>query len=163
MKKMRLTLILLIAAFATAFCQPDKTFTEVITFEKGFNFSEGGVIQTMPFTGSSSDVTWETLAGKPLVFPPDLNVTNPLYKSASWLPTWDGILDKPETFPPDMSAVPSVELQAALSELGIYLGKTTAELDAIVPANGFGIAYDRTMGVYKVYMGDKWEILPTTN
>jgi hypothetical protein len=153
MKKMRLTIVLLIVTFGFAFCQPDKTFKEVITFEKGFNFVKDGQVQTMPFTGSSSDVTWETLAGKPLVFPPDLNVTNPLYRSASWLPTWDDVQDKPE----------EIELvEAILSMQGVRLPVlTTVQIDALSPAVGT-LVYDNTLNVLKIYTG-QWKIIITSN
>jgi hypothetical protein len=153
MKKMRLLVVLLIATFSVVYCQPDKEFKEVVTFEKGFNFVKDGQVQTMPFTGSSSDVTWETLAGKPLVFPPDLNVTNPLYRSASWLPTWDDVQDKPE----------EIELvEAILSMQGVRLPVlTTVQIDALSPAVGT-LVYDNTLNVLKIYTG-QWKIIITSN
>lgn len=164
MKRMRLTIILLILTFGFAFCQPDKTFKEVVTFEKGFRFSETGQIQLQPYLGSTSDqVEWANILNKPAVFPPDLNITNPLYKTADYVPTWDEVQGKPEVFPPDISLIPQIELQLALEQLGIYLGKTTTELNAITPANGFGIALDITEGVYKIYSGGYWKTVITGN
>jgi len=129
MKKMRLALILLIAAFATAYCQDD-TFNKVMHFPQGFTVGTNPELQLQPFTGElSGDVEW------------------------------DNILNKPEVFPPDMSAVPSIELQVALEQLGIYFGKTTEELEAIIPADSFGIARNKTTGYYMVFSKGKWETL----
>jgi hypothetical protein len=114
-------------------CGQDDTFNKVMHFPQGATFGTDTEIQLKPFLGSIATDT-----------------------------EWDNIKNKPEVFPPDMSAVPSIELQVALEQLGIYFGKTTEELEAIIPADGFGIAYDRTLGVYKVY-SNGWRILPTTN
>lgn len=94
---------------------------------------------------------WATVSGKPTVFNPDLAVTNPLYRPITWKPDYvTDVINKP----------PELELTAALAELGIYLTKTTIELNAITPANGFGIAYDKTLNVYKVY-SNGWKIVIT--
>ncbi|HRS20956.1 MAG TPA: hypothetical protein P5510_04280, partial [Clostridia bacterium] len=120
-------------------CQEDKTFKEVVTFEKGFRFSSTGQIQTIPFTGTSTNVTWESITGKPLTFPPSAHTHS--YA--------------------EITSVPTVDLQAALNDMGIYFGKTTAEINAIIPKNGFGIAYDITLNVYKVYKNGIWSTVIT--
>ena len=150
MKKMKLILVLLIVTFGFAFCQPDKTFTKPVVFEAPIHvvkitFPDGTEMESA--IGGAQTINWETLAGKPSIFPT----------------SWDSIQDKPETFPPDMSAIETIELTLALEQLGFYFNKTTAEIDAIVPPNGQGIAIDKTLGVYKVYSEGRWKIIPTTN
>ena len=131
MKKMRLTIVLLIATFAVA-CGQDDTFNKVMHFPQGFTVGNNPEVQLQPFTGElSGDVEW------------------------------DNVKNKPEVFPPDMSAVETIQLQEALEQLGFYFGKTTAELDAIVPVNGFGIALNKTTGYYMVFSEGKWETIIT--
>lgn len=139
MKKIAILLGLLMLTLQGG-CQEDKTFKEVVTFEKGFRFSSTGTVQTIPFTGTSTSVTWESITGKPLTFPP-----------AAHSHSYADITNKPNT----------VQLQAALNEMGIYFDKTTAEINAIIPASGFGIAYDKTLKIYKVYKNGAWVVLIT--
>jgi hypothetical protein len=140
MKKIAILLGLLMITLQGG-CQEDKIFKEVVTFEKGFKFSSTGQIQTIPFTGTSTSVSWESITGKPLTFPPAAHTHS--YA--------------------EITAVPTVDLQAALNDMGIYFGKTTAEINAIVPKSGFGIAYDITLNVYKVYKNGIWSTVITGN
>jgi hypothetical protein len=84
----------------------------------------------------------------------------------NYTPTWNEITGKPPLFSGSYVDLtdkpPEIELSTALESLGFYLGKTTAEINAIVPANGFGIAFDKTLNVYKVY-ANGWKILITSN
>ena len=139
MKKIAVLLVLL-AITLQGGCQEDKTFREVVTFEKGFRFTPTGQIQTVPFLGTYTNVTWESIIGKPSTFPPTAH-THP----------YADITDKPNT----------VDLQAALNGMGIYFDKTTAEINAIIPTGGFGLAYDKTLKVYKVYKDGLWVVLIT--
>lgn len=144
MKKMKIILaLLLITLYACGQKKADDTFTKMMYFDKGLTtieitFPDGSKLSSA--VGLTS-VTWTTLAGKPLTFPP-----------ATHTHAYNDITGKPD----------EVQLIVALSELGIYLGKTTTEINAIVPLNGFGIAFDKTLSVYKVYQNG-WRILPTTN
>lgn len=166
MKKMRLLVVLLIATFAVVYCQPDKTFKVKITFEQGLQLT-GGVITFPDGTtqgtagGGTGSVTWDNVLNKPvfatvatsgsyndLINRPSLD-----FKPASYVPDWEEITNKPET----------EELSVALASLGIYLGRTTAEIDAITPPDGFGIAFDKTLGVYKVYKNGIWTVVITSN
>lgn len=141
--------------------QKAQTFNTVATFNSGFRFSPTGTIYTSMPVSTTADwntllnkptvfpTTWALVAGKPLVFNPDLSVTNPLYKPIAWKPDYNtDILNKPG----------EVELVTALAELGVYLGKTTTELNAITPANEFGIAFDKTEKVYKFYSEGAWRV-----
>jgi len=128
---MRLTIIMFFAIIAFANCQDD-TFNKVMHFPQGFTVGNNPEKQLQPFTGQ---VTGEV--------------------------TWDSVKDKPTVFPPDMSAVETIQLQEALEQMGFYFGKTTAELEAIVPAKGFGIALNKTTGFYVVFSEGKWETVIT--
>ena len=64
MKKMKLITVLLFVS-VLAFCQPDKTFKDPVTFEKGFWL--GGTLYTTIPTGGS--VQWNDILSKPLTFP----------------------------------------------------------------------------------------------
>ena len=53
MKKMKLTVLLLLVTFAVAFCQPDKVFKEQITVEKGIKYGDGTIQLTAGGGGGS--------------------------------------------------------------------------------------------------------------
>lgn len=137
---MKLTLAFLLIAVAVA-CQvtPDHDFKVPIKVVS-IIFADGTELKTALPVGVAT--TWDSLAGKPLTFPPAVHSHS-----------YNDLTDKPD----------EVQLQIALAELGIYLGKTTTELNAIVPIGGFGIALDKNLGVYKVYSENKWKIVATTN
>lgn len=152
---MKLTIVLLIVIFGAVFCQPDKTFKEVVTFEKGFRFTSDGVIQTLPYTGGSSGtVNWSDIIGKPLVFPPDLTITNPLYKPIGYVPQWGEIQNKPEEIP----------LYDAISQLqGVLFPRLTqVQIDALVPVEGLEV-YNLTIHAKQYYNGTVWKTIITAN
>jgi hypothetical protein len=120
MKKMKLTLGLLLATFAVACCQADHTFNVPVIANQGVKFPDG-IIQTVAFTGTGSAVTWATLSGKPnfaaiatsglfsdLLSKPitlaGYGITdaalathnhNTLYKAIGYVPAWAEITGKP--------------------------------------------------------------------
>jgi len=153
MKTMKISVLLLFVTFTLAYCQPDKTFTEVVTFEKGFRFNVPGEIQLLPYLGGSGGVVnWTDVLNKPLVFAPDLSITNLLYKPISYTPTYAELLDKPG----------EIELQEAISQLsGIKLPVlTTVQIDALTTEAGT-LVYDATLNVLKINTGNLWKILIT--
>lgn len=97
-----------------------------------------------------------------------------LYKLVTYVPTWTEITGKPSTYTPSAhthtwteitNKPPEQELIDALSALD-YLpipGKTTAQINTIVPASGSGIVKDITLNVYKVYKNGAWSIVITDN
>ena len=150
---MKISVILLLVTFTLAYCQPDKTFTEVVTFEKGFRFNVSGEIQLLPYLGGSGGVVnWTDVLNKPLVFAPDLSITNLLYKPISYTPTYAELLDKPG----------EIELQEAISQLsGIKLPVlTTVQIDALTTEAGT-LVYDATLNVLKINTGNLWKIIIT--
>jgi hypothetical protein len=146
MKRMKLTLGLLIIMVAVACGQKaDDTFKKPMYFEQGLTtvrvtFPDGSFIESA--IGLGTTVTWSTLAGKPLTYPPAIHTHS-----------YNDLIDKPV----------SIELAAALAELGIYLGKTTTELNLIIPVGGFGIALDKTTGTYKIWQNGGWRDVATLN
>ena len=71
------------------------------------------------------DGSWATLTGKPTVFNPDLTVTNPLYRPATWKPDYEtDVINKP----------PAMQLDLAISQIkGVKPhGYTTAQINALV-------------------------------
>lgn len=166
MKKMKVLLGILLLTFAVACGQADKEFNSIVTFNKGFRFSTTGIIYTSLPSGGTADwntllnkpttfpSTWLTVSGKPLVFNPDLTITNPLYRPITWKPDYNtDILNKPA----------EVQLDIAISELnGIKLPVlTTVQINALIPAVGT-IVYDQTLNVLKIYTGT-WKVIITSN
>jgi len=150
---MKISVLLLFVTFTLAYCQPDKTFTEVVTFEKGLRFNVSGEIQLLPYLGGSGGVVnWTDVLNKPLVFTPDLSITNLLYKPISYTPTYAELLDKPG----------EIELQEAISQLsGIKLPVlTTVQIDALTTEAGT-LVYDATLNVLKINTGNLWKIIIT--
>jgi len=146
MKKMKLSLILLIATFAVACGQKaDDTFLKPIYFPYGIYIGTDTNLHLTWPTGSES-VIWDNVLFKPLLFPPIAH-------------THDYAIDltnKPGT----------IELAEALAQLE-YLpipGKTTAEINAIVvPVGKSGIVKDATLDCYKVWSNGVWKVLITNN
>ena len=138
-------LFILIALFLLTLqggCQEDKVFKEVVTFEKGFRFNTNGIVQTIPFTGQSSTVTWETLPGKPSTFPPSAH-THPYT---------------------DVIGTPQIDLQAAIGQMKyIELPQaTTTEINALViPAGKIVEIWDKTLKCKKVWDGAMWKVYIT--
>lgn len=99
-----------------------------------------------------------------------------LYRPITWVPTWADVTGKPSLFPPTShthdyntditNKPPEKDLMDALRTLD-YLplkGKTTAEINALVIPTGQGaIAFDVTLGVYKVYKNGIWSVVITSN
>jgi hypothetical protein len=140
MKTMKLIVVFLLVTFGVAFCQDD-TFNKVMHFPQGFTVGSGSEVQLQPYLGGTTgEVTWTDVTEKPALFPAEAH-THPV----------SDIIDN----------TPEVQLAAALERLGFYLNKTTEEINAIIPPNGFGIAYDRVTTHYKVYSGGKWETMIT--
>jgi hypothetical protein len=165
MKRMKFIIGLLLVSLLT-YCQ-DKVFKETVTFEKGFNFSINGVIQTLPYTGgATSQVEWLSILNKPLSFPPETH--SHAYKPLSYIPSWEEILGKPTFFSgsyTDLTDKPSeIELQDAISQLpGIIIPKlTTIQINALTPIEGLEV-YDLTLHVKKYYNGTIWKIYITGN
>jgi hypothetical protein len=156
MKKIAFILVLMMITLQGG-CQEDKIFREVVTFEKGFKFSPTGTVQTIPFTGTSSTVTWETLTGKPSVFPP-----------ATHVHSYPDLTNKPTLFSgsyTDLTNKPSeVELQAAIQSMNVILipKLTTAQINALAPSAG-SLVFDTSLGVLKMGSGTSWKILITGN
>jgi len=145
--KMKLTIIFFLLTLI-ACGQDDSTFTKIVTFEKGFRVGTSEEIQLTPFLGSTSDmVLWDDIPDKPLVFPPDLTVTDARYKAIDWQP--EGIF-----------------LDDYLDQLG-YLPiprKTTEEIEAkILPDDKAGIVFDKTLEVYKIWKKTGWKIISIVN
>ena len=129
MKKMRLIIIMFFAIIAFANCQDD-TFNKVMHFPQGATFGTDPEIQLKPFLGSTATNTeWNDILHKPD------------FATVATTGSYNDLKDKPGT----------KLITDYLEELGFYLGKTTAELEAIVPVNGFGIALNKTTGYYMVY------------
>ena len=166
MKKMKLLFgFLLLTLIACG--QKAQTFDKVATFNAGFRFSPTGTIYTSMPASTTADwntllnkptvfpTTWALVAGKPLVFNPDLTVTNPLYRSISWKPDYNtDILNVPST----------VELATAISSLPFFSPpkKTTAEIALLVPTEG-DLVYDRTTKEWKGYINGAWVSFHTNN
>lgn len=97
-----------------------------------------------------------------------------LYRLSTWVPGWLDVTGKPSLFPPTShthdyntdvtNKPPEIDLIDAILALG-YLplkGRTTAEINALViPTGQGGIAFDATLGVYKVYKNGIWSIVIT--
>lgn len=140
MKTMKLIVVFLFVTLGLTFCQDD-TFNKVMHFPQGFTVGSGSEVQLQPYLGGATgEVTWTDVTEKPTVFPAEAHTH-----------VMADITDN----------APEVQLAMALERVGIYLGKTTTELNAITPPNGFGIALDKTTGFYKVYSGGKWETVIT--
>ena len=183
MKTMKISVLLLLLTFTLAYCQPDKTFTEVVTFEKGLRFNVSGEIQLLPYLGGSGGVVnWTDVLNKPLVFAPDLSITNPLYKPIGYVPSWAEITGKPNLFSGsylDLTNKPSlfsgsyldltdkpgeIELSEALSQLpGIQSRPLTqAQIDALTPTEGLEV-YNLTIHAKQYYDGTVWKTIITAN
>ena len=140
MKTMKLIVVFLFVTLGLTFCQDD-TFNKVMHFPQGFTVGTSSDVQLQPYLGGTTgEVTWTDVTEKPTVFPAEAHTH-----------VMADITDN----------APEVQLSMALERVGIYLGKTTTELNAITPPNGFGIALDKTTGFYKVYSGGKWETVIT--
>ena len=147
MKKMRLTIIMFFAIIVFANCQDD-TFNKVMHFRDSAYFEAPIIVYKIIFPDSSELSS--------------ANIVNGIVE-------WDGVLYKPDFATVattgsynDLKDKPGTKLITDyLEELGFYFGKTTAELDAIVPVNGFGIALNKTTGYYMVYSEGKWETVIT--
>jgi hypothetical protein len=181
MKRMKCLLGILLLTFTFACGQSDKTFKEVVTFEKGFRFTSTGVIQTIPFTGGGTSMTYPS-AGIPISTGTawGTSITNnstnwnaayswgnhalagyamgnhnhsTLYKPLSYVPTWTEVTGKPE----------SIELvDAILSMQGVKLPVlTTVQINALTPTVGL-LVYDSSLNVLKIYTG-VWKTLITAN
>lgn len=166
MKKMRLILGLFLITILT-YCQDDKIFKEVVTFEKGFKFSINGVIQTLPYTGgATTQVEWLSILNKPLTFPPETHTH--AYKPLSYVPSWEEITSKPTFFSgryTDLTDKPSeIELQDAISQLDILIipKLTTVEIASKQPLEGY-LVWDKDLKVLKVGSGTIWKIIITGN
>lgn len=166
MRKMKLMLGLLLITILT-YCQPDKVFKETVTFEKGFNFQINGVIQTLPYTGGTTNqVEWSSILNKPLTFPPESHVH--AYKPLNYVPTWEEIEHKPIFFSGsynDLTDKPSeIELQDAISQMDVLIipKLTTAEINVKQPLEGYFI-WDKDLKVLKIGNGTAWKILITGN
>ena len=146
---MRLTIILLIVTFGFAFCQEDKIFTKPVYFLDTIHvttimFDDNTSLETA-LTGG--DVLWDNILERPSVFNPDLTITDPRYKPMDWQPT-------------------GIFLDDYLDQLG-YMPipqKTTAEIESkVLPEDKAGIVLDVTLGVYKIWVKDRWKIIITGN
>ena len=147
MKKMRLTIVLLIATFAVA-CGQDDTFNKVMHFRDSAYFEAPIIVYKIIFPDSSELSSANIVNG---IVEWDGVLYKPDFATVATTGSYNDLKDQPET----------LELIIALEELGFYFGKTTAELDAIVPVNGFGIALNKTTGYYMVYSEGKWETVIT--
>jgi len=149
MKKMKISLILLIATFAIACGQKaDDTFLKPMYFNFGLSttkitFPDGTSMNTV-LTGGAT--YWSDVLSKPLTFPPIAH-------------THDYAIDltnKPGT----------IQLQEAISQLrGILPPRyTTAQINAFTLPIEEGLeVYDLTLHVKKYWNGTIWKIFPTTN
>ena len=182
MKTMKISVILLLATFTLAYCQPDKTFTEVVTFEKGFRFNVSGDIQLLPYLGGSGGVVnWTDVLNKPLVFAPDLSITNPLYKPIGYVPSWAEITGKPSLFSGsylDLTNKPSlfsgsyldltdkpgeIELSEAIVQIKVlFQVLTQAQINILTPIKG-QIVINSTDNALQWYDGTQWHTFATTN
>jgi hypothetical protein len=151
MKKIKLILVLLLVTYTASFCQADKDFNAVVTFNKGFRFSTTGTIYTSLPSATIAD--WNTIINKPLTFAPAAHNHDILYKPITYIPTWTEVTGKPE----------SVQLvDAILSLQGIKLPVlTTVQINALTPTVGL-LVYDSTLNVLKIYVGT-WKIIITAN
>lgn len=143
MKRMRLTIVLLIVTFGFVFCQPDKTFKEVVTFEKGFKIGDNNEIQLEPYLGSvSSQVEWADVLNKP-----DFAVV-------ATSGEYEDLLNKPDT----------LRLEEALPQLrGIaFPVLTQADIDVLVPSKGL-VLINSTNNCMQWYDGSVWKIFITGN
>jgi len=99
-----------------------------------------------------------------------------LYRPITWVPSWTDVTAKPTLFPPTShthdynsditNKPPEKDLMEALGQLDYFLlnGKTTAEINAfVIPAGKGAIAFDATLGVYKVYKNGIWAIIITSD
>ena len=171
MKRMKLLFGILLVTFAVACGQKaDDTFQKPIYFPQGIYIGTDPILHLTWSTGGQT-VTWLTLTGKPAVFPPDLTVTNPLYKPIGYVPTWDELTGKPSLFSGsyiDLTNKPGeIELGIAISQMrGIIPPRyTTSQIEALVPTaaeEGLEV-YDLTLHVKKYWNGTIWKILPTAN
>jgi len=109
---MRLILVLVFLTLI-ACGQEDKTFKEVVTFDKGFRFSSTGVIQTIPYTGGggtmiyppagipvSTGTVWGTsITNNSINWDIAYNWGNHagLYRPITWVPTFAQVTSKPTT------------------------------------------------------------------
>lgn len=150
MKKMKLIIALLMLTLV-ACAQPDKTFKELTTFEKGIKFGDG-TIQTT--AGGSASTSWEAITGKPLTFPAAVHNHDGSYKPISYVPSYNELTDKPA----------EIDLNEAIPQLsGIRLPvMTTAEITALTPSQGL-LVYDSDLNVLKIYAGGVWKIIITAN
>jgi len=127
MKKMKLTIVLLLVTFAVAFCQPDKVFKEQITVEKGIKYGDGTIQLTAGGGGSivypsagipvstgtawgtsimNNSANWNTAFGwgnHAGLYSLLNHNHSTLYKPISYTPTWAEITGKPTVFNPDLS------------------------------------------------------------
>ena len=137
MKKMKLSLILLIATVAVACGQKaDDTFLKPVYFPKGIYLGADPVLHLTWPTGSES-IIWDSVLFKPLLFPPIAH-------------THDYAIDltnKPGT----------IQLQEAILQLPFLSPpkKTTAEIALSGPTEG-DILYDKTARVWKGYRDGQW-------
>lgn len=163
MKRMKLVFGLFLITVLVACGQKAQTFDKVATFNAGFRFSPTGPIYTSLPTATAADwntllnkpvvfpSTWTLVAGKPLVFNPDLSVTNPLYRPVSWKPDYNtDIVNKPQ----------EVELGTAVIEIPLFKVMTQAEINALVPQKG-RVVINSTDNVLQWYDGTKWNIFIT--
>jgi hypothetical protein len=124
MKKMKSILIILLVTFAVACGQDDKTFTVPIKAYAGVQFSAGGPIQLLPFTGAggsmvypgsgipvSTGTAWgASITNNSLNWDATFNWVNTngaiilgwgnhagLYRPITWVPTFEQITLKPTT------------------------------------------------------------------
>ena len=109
--------------------------------------------------------SWTDVTGKPNF--------DALYLPITYIPTWGSITGKPAFATvattgsyTDLINVPPVQdLKTGIESLD-YLpipGKTTDQINAIVPTTGSGIVKDITLNVYKVYKTGGWVIVITNN
>ena len=165
---MKISVLLLLLTFTLAYCQPDKTFTEVVTFEKGFRFNVSGEIQLLPYLGGSGGVVnWTDVLNKPLVFAPDLSITNPLYKSIGYVPSWAEITGKPIFFSGsylDLTDKPGeIELSEAILQIPVLFQVfTQVQINTLTPIKG-QVVINSTDNALQWYDGTQWHTFATTN
>jgi len=145
MKKMKLTIVLLLVTFAVAFCQPDKVFKEQITVEKGIKYGDGTIQLTAGGGGSmvypsagiplstgtawgtsitNNSANWNTAYswGNHANLYSLLNHNHStLYKAIGYVPTWAEITSKPSTFPSTWATVSGKPTFATVATSGSYV------------------------------------------
>jgi hypothetical protein len=179
MKKMKLTVILILVTFAVAFCQPDKTFTVPVRLNAGVYIGTDTELH-MTWPSGSGSTAWSAITGKPTTLAgygiSDAALANhnhiTLYKAIGYVPTWAEITGKPTfatvatsgSYVDLLNKPPEIELQDAISSMNVIVipKKTTAEIAAMTPTAG-SFVYDVTLNVLKIGNGSVFKVLITAN